>query len=134
MTAEDGDARPLYTIQAYFDGKLTVEDFARTGEDRPTTPHDVFDETLPVVDVAAIKDGSEEQRQANIALMLQAAKSWGFFRIANHGVPLQVVQINSLRHCHEHPCCRVRDLSELIQVKQVEAHGRRFLRCQWRES
>jgi gibberellin 20-oxidase len=80
-------------MQAYFEGQMKVEDFATTGEDRPTTPHDVFDETLPVVDIAAIKGlGSEEERQANVAVMLEAAKSWGFFQISSHGIPLEAVR------------------------------------------
>jgi hypothetical protein len=82
-----GDGTPLYTMQAYFEGKMKVAEFSRTGEDKPTTPHNVFDDTLPVIDIAAIKEGNLGARQA----MLEAAKSWGFFRITNHGVPLQVV-------------------------------------------
>ncbi|KAG0558256.1 hypothetical protein KC19_10G014500 [Ceratodon purpureus] len=105
MLAGDGDGEsasgPLFTMQAYFEGHMKMKDFARTGKERPTIPHDVFGQTLPVVDIAAIREGSVEERQANVATMLEAAKSWGFFRIANHGIPLEV-------------------------VKQVEADGKEF--------
>jgi len=85
-------ANPLYTMQAYFEGKMSLEEFARSEEEKPTVAHDEFDESLPVIDVAALRTGAPEDRQANVARMLEAAKSWGFFKIINHGVPLQVVQ------------------------------------------
>lgn len=78
-------------MQAFLEGKMKVEEFARTEEERPTVPHNVFDETLPVIDIAALKHGTPKERAANVANMLDAAKSWGFFKIINHGVPLEVV-------------------------------------------
>ncbi|XP_024367923.1 flavanone 3-dioxygenase 2 [Physcomitrium patens] len=95
------DTSPLYTMQAFFDGKMKVEDFARSEQERPSVPHYVFDDTLPVIDIAAIKERSSEEREANVAKMLMAARSWGFFRIINHDVPVEL-------------------------VKQVEANGKQF--------
>jgi len=78
-------------MQAYFEGKMSVEEFARSEEEKPTVAHNEFDESLPVIDVAALRTGAPEERKANATRMLEAAKSWGFFKIINHGVPLQVV-------------------------------------------
>ena len=82
---------PMYSMQAFLEGKLKLEEFARSEEERPTVPHNVFDETLPIIDIGALKDGTPEERANNVAIMLEAAKSWGFFKITNHGVPLEVV-------------------------------------------
>jgi hypothetical protein len=82
---------PLYSMQAFLEGKLKMEEFARSEEEKPTVPHNVFDERLPVIDIAALKRGTAEERANNVTVMLEAAKSWGFFKITNHGVPLEVV-------------------------------------------
>lgn len=84
-------AAPLYTMQAYFEGKMSVEEFARADDEKPTVAHNDFDETLPVIDIAVLKSGAPEARRALATRMLEAARSWGFFKIVNHGVPLQVV-------------------------------------------
>jgi hypothetical protein len=75
---------------------LTMKEFeVPTGSERPTLPHNVFehDENLPVIDVATLLPGSTDTaaRAASLAAMLDAAKTWGFFKIRNHGVPLEVV-------------------------------------------
>lgn len=83
---------PTYTLQALWEGKMTVEDFVVPGAEKPT-PHNVFeqDEPLPVIDVAALLGADQAARQENLTRMVEAAKSWGFFKIRNHGIPLEVV-------------------------------------------
>lgn len=91
---KDGDVPvPVYSMQALWDGKMTVKDFEVTGKEQPTLPHNVFeqDEALPVIDIEALLGTDRIAREANMATMLEAAKSWGFFKIRNHGVPLEVV-------------------------------------------
>ena len=91
VTAVKAGSNPLYSMQAFLEGKMKLEDFARSEKERPQVPHNVFDESLPIIDVAALKHGTPEERASNVASMLEAAKSWGFFKITNHGVPLKVV-------------------------------------------
>ena len=82
-----------YSMQALWDGKMTVKDFEVKGAEQPTLSHDVFEheEELPVIDVATLLGGDAAARAVTLATMLEAAKSWGFFKIRNHGVPLEVV-------------------------------------------
>jgi hypothetical protein len=88
-----GAQAPMYTLQALWEGKMTLEDFVVPGAEKPSLPHNVFeqDEPLPVIDVAALLGADPAARQENITRMVDAAKSWGFFKIRNHGVPLEVV-------------------------------------------
>lgn len=88
-----GAQAPVYTMQALWDGKMTVEDFVVPGAEKPS-PHNVFeqDEPLPVIDVAALLGADQAARQENLTRMVEAAKSWGFFKIRNHGIPLEVVK------------------------------------------
>lgn len=85
---------PLYTMQALWDGKISLKDFEVVGMDKPIIPHDVFepDEALPVIDVEALLGADNEARLENMVRMLEAAKTWGFFKIRNHGVSLEVVK------------------------------------------
>lgn len=113
------DTSPLYTMQAFFDGKMKVEDFARSEQERPSVPHYVFDDTLPVIDIAAIKERSSEEREANVAKMLMAARSWGFFRIINHDVPVELVLNNALEPSSSSKTMivkRPRGLSDVLEV------------------
>ena len=91
--SERGQSEPLYTLQALWDGKMTMQDFMVVGKEQPTLPHNVFEQdgALPVVDIGALIGIDREAREANMATMLDAAKTWGFFKIRNHGVPLEVV-------------------------------------------
>ena len=104
-----GDAPPMYTMQALWDGKMTLKDFQVAAKDQViTVPHNVFeqDEALPVIDVAALLGTDREAREANIATMLEAAKTWGFFKIRNHGVPLEVVRPHPYVPTLQSRCCR----------------------------
>uniref|UniRef100_A0A7I4B8D7 Fe2OG dioxygenase domain-containing protein n=1 Tax=Physcomitrium patens TaxID=3218 RepID=A0A7I4B8D7_PHYPA len=85
---------PLYSMQALWDGKMSLKDFEVKGEEKLTLPHDVFehDEALPVIDISALLGTDKKIRDENMAAMLDAAKTWGFFKIRNHGVPLEVVK------------------------------------------
>ena len=90
---------PMYTLQALWDGKMKLKDFEVTDDaQKPTLPHNVYeqDEALPVIDVAALAGQDQVARAQNLNQMLEAAKSWGFFKIRNHGVPLQVVHHHHL--------------------------------------
>lgn len=84
---------PKYSMQQLWDGKMTLKDFEVSGTDKPSIPHNVFeqDEALPVIDVAALLGKDKEARDDNLARMFEAAKSWGFFKIKNHGIALEVV-------------------------------------------
>lgn len=84
---------PVYTLQALWDGKLKLKDFEVAGEEKPSLPHDVFeqDEALPVIDIQVLMGDDKAARDENLGRMLEAARSWGFFKIRNHGVPLEVV-------------------------------------------
>ncbi|KAG0572219.1 hypothetical protein KC19_VG077400 [Ceratodon purpureus] len=85
---------PLYTLQALWDGKMKLKDFEVVGEEKPTLPHNVYeqDEALPVIDIGALVGMDKAAREENMGRMLEAAKSWGFFKIRNHGVSLEVVK------------------------------------------
>lgn len=88
---------PVYSLQALWDGNLTLKEFEVTGLERPTVPHNVFEheEILPVIDASTLLlPESHADRQASLLAMLEAAKTWGFFKIRNHGVPLQVVTVS----------------------------------------
>lgn len=84
-------------MQAYFQGEMSVEEFARSEEEKPTVAYNEFDETLPVIDIAVLRSGDPEARHATAARMLDAARSWGFFKITNHGVPLKLVRHSLFR-------------------------------------
>lgn len=93
---KEKERRPQYTLQALWDGKMSVEDFEAASEKEPILRHDMFErdesEALPVIDVRALQKGSDEvARRENLGRMLEAAKTWGFFKIRHHGVPLEVV-------------------------------------------
>lgn len=92
--------RPTYTMQALWEGKISVKDFAVESKTLSTchVAHDLFEQedVLPVIDFAALNSTSAEDKQsrdANIAKMFQAAQTLGFFKIKNHGVPLEVVNL-----------------------------------------
>lgn len=89
---EPGETPIQYTMQALWGGKMTAKDFEVADMERPTLAHNVFeqDEALPVIDIAALR-GTSDAGEANLVTMLDAAKTWGFFKIRNHGVRLQVV-------------------------------------------
>lgn len=84
---------PTYTMQALWGKKLSLKDFEVSGEDKPTLPYDVFeqDEVLPIIDLQALLGNDKDARYVNLARMLEAAKTWGFFKIRNHGVALETV-------------------------------------------
>jgi hypothetical protein len=88
------DAPPMYTMQALWDGKMTLKDFQVAAKDQViTVPHNVFeqDEALPVIDVAALLGTDSE----------------GFFKIRNHGVPLEVVRPHPYLPTLRSRCCRL---------------------------
>lgn len=94
------EARPTYTMQALWEGKMSVKDFTVESKTLSTchVAHDLFEqeEVLPVIDLAALMSTSAEDKQsrdANIAKMFQASQTLGFFKIKNHGVPLEVVNL-----------------------------------------
>lgn len=93
VVAQDNDVTPLYTLQALWDGKMSLKDFEISGNENPNVPHNVFeqDEALPMIDVAALLGTDKDARDDNLARMLEAAKTWGFFKIQNHGIALEVV-------------------------------------------
>jgi hypothetical protein len=94
------EARPTYTMQALWEGKISVKDFTVESKTLSTchVAHDLFEqeEVLPVIDLAALMSTSAEDkpsRDANIAKMFQASQTLGFFKVKNHGVPLEVVNL-----------------------------------------
>lgn len=101
---------PTYTMQALWDGKLSLKDFEVAGNEKPNVPHNVFeqDEALPVIDVAALLGSDKAARDENLDRMLQAAKTWGFFKIRNHGIALEVV------HTHSNASLHVVDLKHFM--------------------
>lgn len=119
-------AVPMYSMQALWDGKMTVKDFEVEGRDH--LPHNVFeqDEALPVIDVQALLGADRAARAAQMVTMLEAAKTWGFFKIRNHGVPLQVVWSVFSMHYLASMCCRVMSMISLqVKLREFPMHTNR---------
>lgn len=78
-----------------WDGKILLKDFEVVGMDKFIIFYDVFelDEVLFVIDVEVFFGVDNEVWFENMVRMLEVVKMWGFFKICNYGVFLEVVYI-----------------------------------------
>lgn len=45
---------------------------------------------VPTIDLARLESEPEENRREEINMLLRACRKFGFFQLANHGVPLEL--------------------------------------------
>lgn len=59
--------------------------------------------TIPVIDLSGLD--SIARRQELIKQVGEAARTWGFFQVVNHGVPVQVLDetLNAIKGFHQQP-------------------------------
>ncbi|KAG0581363.1 hypothetical protein KC19_4G245100 [Ceratodon purpureus] len=80
---------------SFFEGdKHNVQEFVLPEALRFDSAFDNFvdDAEFPVIDLSTLASGDEKQRQETIARLAHAAETWGFFKVVNHGVPLELIQ------------------------------------------
>ncbi|KAJ7299892.1 hypothetical protein O6H91_Y122900 [Diphasiastrum complanatum] len=90
----------------YLRGSLTVQDFAWPEHERPDLPFDSFenDDDFPVFDLSQLQVSYSASDPGDIAGklvkdMAAAAADWGFFRVVNHNVSMELVaQVEALAH------------------------------------
>lgn len=56
----------------------------------------VFDDMLFVIDIVVIKERFSEEWEVNVVKMLMVVRLWGFFRIINYDVFVELVLNNVL--------------------------------------
>ncbi|KAJ7518409.1 hypothetical protein O6H91_21G067600 [Diphasiastrum complanatum] len=86
---------------AYLRGSLKVQDFVWPEDERPDVPFDSFDgeDAFPVVDLSLLLSSDPRDTDKLVKEMAAAAADWGFFRIVNHGVSLELVaKVEALAH------------------------------------
>ncbi|EFJ18175.1 2-oxoacid dioxygenase [Selaginella moellendorffii] len=72
------------------------EVFLLPESERVTVPHDGYSEqvSLPVVDLGELllPECSEESRKRIAREVAEASSEWGFFQVAGHGIPLELLE------------------------------------------
>lgn len=60
---------------------------------------------LPTIDFEGLHGGGAARRREVVEAISKAAEEWGFFRIVNHGVPLEKMDamLEAVRRFHEQP-------------------------------
>ncbi|OVA06044.1 Oxoglutarate/iron-dependent dioxygenase [Macleaya cordata] len=61
---------------------------------------------IPVIDFSGLVNNSDHQRRPEIVNQIrEAASTWGFFQVINHGIPRDVINriISAVRSFHEQP-------------------------------
>ncbi|KAE8735434.1 hypothetical protein F3Y22_tig00000340pilonHSYRG00386 [Hibiscus syriacus] len=60
---------------------------------------------IPVIDLEGVDDTDQRRRTQIVDAIRDAAQTWGFFRIVNHGVPIHLMEnmLDAVRGFHEQP-------------------------------
>lgn len=75
--------------------KLIVKNFIWSKEEWPAINHDDFADTddIPVISLQGILDGRKNPDYEKVCrVMVSACEKWGFFKLVDHGVALEIVE------------------------------------------
>ncbi|XP_022747076.1 1-aminocyclopropane-1-carboxylate oxidase homolog 4-like [Durio zibethinus] len=103
-------------------GIKTIPDFFKhppqTLPDVKSKSSEARTKTIPVIDLSKVN--TPEHHQGVVNQIKEAAKSWGFFQVINHGIPISVLEktIEAIKAFHEQP-----QETKSKYYKREESHG-----------
>eukprot|EP00249_Psilotum_nudum_P030532 c43245_g1_i1 orf=189-1268(-) len=97
------DGSQAYNLRSshFLSGTQKLEDFVWPEDLRSSIPHDSFleDDVFPEIDLEELAVPGEGAALKVVEKMSNAARTWGFFRVINHGVP-QMLMERLICHAH----------------------------------
>ncbi|XP_059664402.1 1-aminocyclopropane-1-carboxylate oxidase homolog 1-like [Cornus florida] len=86
----------------------------------PTDNTSTIELEFPTIDLRGIECGGARRKEA-VDGIRQAASTWGFFRMVNHGVPMSMMEaiLEGVQRFHEQPVEMKRDLYSSDSSKRV---------------
>ncbi|KAJ7552766.1 hypothetical protein O6H91_06G069800 [Diphasiastrum complanatum] len=81
-------------LSSMLQGSLQLHQFFLNPDERPQVAYDQFQEEdeLPVIDLGIIRSESYDDKTDCLRKLVRACKEWGFFRLVNHGLPVELIR------------------------------------------